>query len=130
MEKQISFFEIDETEDFRNNVKRLTKKKKFLSLPMQIKELNANFERGEFEGDKLTHSEFPTPHDVYKLRLPNPDTGVGKSNGYRVIYMVVTENKIVVFLTIYYKKEDEDIADIYLYGLIDGYFLHSLPEED
>ena len=107
----------------------MVRKKRFLSLPAQIKDLTEKFSRGEFEGDRITHSDFPTPHDVYKLRLPNPDAGVGKSNGYRVIYTVVTEFKLVVFLTIYYKKEDEAVSDAYVNGLIDGYFLHSLPEE-
>jgi hypothetical protein len=43
--------------------------------------------------------------------------------------MVRTEQKIVVLLTIYYKKEDETATDTYIAGLIDGYFLNSMPEE-
>ena len=81
-------------------------------------------------GDRITHRDEPTPYDVYKLRLPNPDANVGKSDGYRVIYMVVTENKVVVFLTMYYKKEDAAVSDNYINGLIDGYFLNLLPEEE
>ena len=70
------------------------------------------------------------PHEVYKLRLPNPDTKAGKSDGYRIYYIVVTEQRIVVLLTIYYKKEDEAVSDAYVNGLIDGYFLDALPYED
>jgi len=128
MAKEIETFEIDDTKDFQKQVRRLAKNKKFKTLPYQIDELIDKLERGEFEGDKIAHSDIPTPHDIYKLRLPNPDTGVGKSNGYRVIYMVVTETKIVVFLTIYYKKEDAVVSDNYINGLIDGYFLDLLPE--
>ena len=47
-----------------------------------------------------------------------------------MIYMVVTEKKLVILLTIYYKKEEETVSDVYVYGLIDGYFLNSLPEEE
>ena len=43
--------------------------------------------------------------------------------------MVVTENKIIVLLTIYYKKEDATVSEVYINGLIDGYFLKSSPEE-
>ncbi|MCL2095273.1 MAG: hypothetical protein FWH10_00040 [Oscillospiraceae bacterium] len=118
----VKIFEMEYEPDFEKNLNRLVKKKKFSSLPGQIRKLEKSFERGEFEGDRMTHRDFPTPHDVYKLRLPNPDTNVGKSNGYRVIYTVVTEFKLVVFLTIYYKKEMENVSDEYVKGLIDGYF--------
>jgi len=125
----IEVFEIERDPDFKKRVDRFLLKKKFRHLPEQIKELAEKLQKGEFEGDKLTHRELPTPHDIYKIRLPNPDTGAGKSNGYRIIYMVVIETKIVIFLTIYYKKEDETVSDNYINGLIDGYFINLLQEE-
>jgi len=126
----VEIYEIEERPDFEKNVNRLVKKKKFFSLPKQIRNLKDQLIRGEFDGEKITHRDSPTPYDVYKLRLPNPDTNVGKSDGYRVIYMVVTETKIVIFLTIYYKKEDATVSDNYINGLIDGYFINLLPEEE
>jgi mRNA-degrading endonuclease RelE of RelBE toxin-antitoxin system len=126
----IEVYEVLPNADFTKNADRLTKKKKFFKLPKQIRDLKEKFARGEFEGDRITHQETPAAYDVYKLRLPNPDTNVGKSDGYRVIYMVVTEKKIVVLLTMYYKKEDEAVSDTYITGLIDGYFLYTLPEEE
>ena len=126
----IEIYEIEQEIDFEKNFFRFLKKKQFRSLPDQIKDLKEKLQRGEFEGDKISHKDYPTPHDVYKLRLPNPDTGVGKSNGYRVIYLVRTENKIVVLLTMYYKKEQATVSDTYIAGLIDGYFLNSLEEEE
>jgi mRNA-degrading endonuclease RelE of RelBE toxin-antitoxin system len=125
----IELYEIELLDDFKSEARRLTKKKNFKTLPDQIDELIDKIERGEFEGDKITHRNSPTPYDVYKLRLPNLDTGAGKSNGYRIIYMVVTEVKVVVFVTIYYKKEQANVSDKYITGLIDGYFLNSMPEE-
>ena len=116
--------------DFEKNFMRFIKKKGFKTLSSQIKELSDKLNRGEFEGDKITHRDEPTPYDVYKLRLPIPDIKVGKSNGYRVIYMVVTETKIVVLLIIYYKKEQPAVSETYIKGLIDGYFLNSMAEED
>jgi mRNA-degrading endonuclease RelE of RelBE toxin-antitoxin system len=123
-------YEIENHAEFDREQKRFVKKKKFFTLPEQIDDLVEKFEKGEFEGDKITHSDEPTPYDVYKLRLPNLDTGVGKSNGYRVMYMVVTEKKIVVFLVIYYKKETPTVSDGYIKGLIDGYFLNAQSEEN
>ncbi|MCL2089166.1 MAG: hypothetical protein FWH14_06760 [Oscillospiraceae bacterium] len=131
MNKEIDAYEIDlHGKQFNADMKHLVKKKKFNQLPSQIKSLKNDLEKGKFDGDRITHKELPTPHDVYKIRLPNPDTNSGKSNGYRVIYFVVTEKKIVVLLTIYYKKEQEDVDEIYINGLIDGYFMGGLPPEE
>ena len=127
---EVEVYEIDTRPDFDKSIARLTKKKKFLSLPKQIRELRDKLKHGEFEGDKISHRDLPVPHDIYKVRLPNPDANVGKSDGYRVIYMVVLETKIVVFLTMYYKKEEAAVSDKYVEGLIDGYFLNLLPEEN
>ena len=127
---QIDFFEVQPLDEFKKRVERLTKKKRFLSLPNQIGDLFDAFRKGEFEGDRIKRVEAPIAYDVYKLRLPNPDANAGKSNGYRVIYLVVTEVRIVVFLTIYYKKEEADVSDQYIDGLIDGCILDMIPEDD
>jgi mRNA-degrading endonuclease RelE of RelBE toxin-antitoxin system len=116
-------WEIELLDDFQKEVKRFVSKKKFFKLPDQIDGIMKDFEKGNFSGSHITHSDTPTSYDVYKLRLPNEDTKSGKSNGYRVIYLVLQEKKLSVFLTIYYKKEKETISDEYVTGLIQGYFL-------
>jgi len=126
----VEVYEVKTDIDFDKNFMRFIKKKKFKLLSSQIKDLSVKLKRGEFEGDKITHNDEPTPYDVYKIRLPVPDINVGKSDGYRVIYMVVAESKIIVLLIIYYKKEQPTVSDVYIRGLIDGYFLNSLPEEE
>ena len=126
---QIEFYEIRALDEFKNQVERLTKKKRFFSLPSQVNELFEKFKRGEIEGERIKHLKTPVVCDIYKLRLPNPDANVGKSGGYRVIFLIVTEAKIVVFMAIYYKKEYTDLPDAYINGLIDGCLLSLLPEE-
>ena len=128
--EELEIFEVMETSDFEKSVKRFVKKKRFFSLAGQIRELKDKVRRGEFEGDKITHQDSPVPYDTYKLRLPIPDINIGKSDGYRLIYMALTRDKVVVFMALYYKKEQPTISDAYINGLIDGYFLASLPEED
>jgi mRNA-degrading endonuclease RelE of RelBE toxin-antitoxin system len=123
-------FEVYPLDEFRKRAERLTKKKRFLSLPGQIEGLFDAFRKGEFDGERIKHAEHPFAYDVYKLRMPNPDADAGKSNGYRVIYLVVTDLRLVVFLTIYYKKEEADAPDQYISGLIDGCILDMLPDED
>jgi mRNA-degrading endonuclease RelE of RelBE toxin-antitoxin system len=120
--------------DFPKQFRRLVRKKKFHLLPDQIDEVIENFEKGnftgDFDGDEILRVEAPIPYSVYKLRLPNPDADAGKSNGYRLIYLMVSENALVVLLTIYYKKEIADVSDNYVKDLADGYFLTFLPETD
>jgi len=77
----IDFYEVQETSDFSKRFDRLTKKKRFFSLPAQIEELFVAFRKGEFDGEQIKHAESPVAYDVYKLRLPNPDANAGKSNG-------------------------------------------------
>ena len=127
---KIDIYEVQETDDFGKRFNRLTKKKRFFSLPGQIGELIEAFRKGDFEGERIRYMDSPIKCEVYKLRLPNPDTNAGKSNGYRVIYLVATEARIVAFMTIYYKKEEPDVPDSYIDGLIDGFLLDLLPEED
>ena len=111
--KEIECYVMDTLREFDKKVDRFIEKKKFKKLPDQIEGLEESLIKGEFPGDLVSRKENPVPHEVYKLRLPNPDTKVGKSNGYRVYYIVVTEQRIVVFLTIYYKKEDDSDDCIY-----------------
>jgi mRNA-degrading endonuclease RelE of RelBE toxin-antitoxin system len=116
--------------EFDKAVGRFVNKKKFRQLPEQLDELGEQLARGEFPGTFLGKFAEPFPHERYKLRLPNPNTKTGKSGGYRVLYIVVTENKIVVLVTIYYKKEQETLSDTYIDGLIDGLFFVSTPDAD
>lgn len=121
-------YEVTYTDDFKGEVKRLVRKKRFTSLPVQIEELEAKVRKGEFEGVQIKHNDNPA-FDVYKLRLPNPDANVGKSDGYRTYYLVATEQKMVVFMCIYYKKEYADMTDSYIDGLIDGCLLDILEDD-
>jgi mRNA-degrading endonuclease RelE of RelBE toxin-antitoxin system len=116
--------------EFDKEVERFVKKKKFKKLPEQIEELVAELRAGNFSGEILTKSDNPPLYEIYKKRLPNNDTNAGKSNGYRVIYLVLYESHVVALLTIYYKKEYETISDVYIKGLIDGFFLDLIPCED
>ena len=67
----------------------------------------------------------PVPYEIYKKRLPNPDANEGKRRGYRIYYLVEYSGKYIVFLTIYYKKEQTKVSDAYIRGLVDGVLLNS-----
>ena len=48
-------------------------------------------------------------YEVYKVRLPNPSAGRGKSGGFRVIYYVQVVDSVIL-LIIYSKTEQTDIS--------------------
>ena len=116
--------------EFDKELERFVRKKKFKKLPSQIDELEKQLLDGEIPGTFIRRAEEPEPYEVYKLRLPNPDSNSGKSDGYRVYYIVVTAWRIVVLMTVYYKKEQETVSDTYIDGLIDGFFSEAMPYDE
>lgn len=46
---------------------------------------------------------------MIKVRIANTDTRMGKSNGYRMIYYAIKEDKSIYLLSIYYKKDEKKI---------------------
>jgi len=49
--------------------------------------------------------------NCYKIRIKNSDNHKGKSAGYRVIYLLIEEDKEIVLLSIYSKSDFENISD-------------------
>ncbi|MDR0903132.1 MAG: hypothetical protein LBM59_00685 [Ruminococcus sp.] len=121
---EIELFETENTDEFDKEVKRFVKKKKFVALPDMLEVLADEVRAGVFGDNVWFHDETPTPYDVYKKRLPNPDNNDGKSNGFRVIYAVMAEHKFVLFASVYYKKEVTEIKERYVRALIEGFILN------
>ena len=66
-----------------------------------------DLELGNLVGDDISDIDIPTDDHTYKVRVANSNTKVGKSNGYRIIYYVIKDDKEIYLITIYYKKEDK-----------------------
>ena len=115
-------YEIEYEKDFRKNYKRLIKKKHFDKLPDQIEELVNELRDGRFSGTVLKRSDEPIHYEIYKKRLPNLNTNEGISGGYRVIYLAQHDDRFVIFITMYYKPEQETVSDAYIEGWIDSLF--------
>lgn len=62
-------------------------------------------------------------NNVVKVRITNSDTHSGKSNGYRLIYYAVKTDGTIYLLTIYYKKDKENISNKEIQELILKYCL-------
>ena len=57
-------------------------------------------------------------NNVLKVRVANSDTNSGKSNGYRLIYYAVKNDGTIYLLTIYHKKDKENITNKEIQELI------------
>jgi mRNA-degrading endonuclease RelE of RelBE toxin-antitoxin system len=128
-ENKIKVYEVVVRDEANDAIKRLVRKKKFASLPKQIFDLADEFEKGIFDGDVVLTYEEPAHIVVYKVRLPNPDANVGKSNGYRVIYAVAIERKLVAMLSVYYKKETATISDHEIRAMLNAFIADYIPED-
>ena len=59
----------------------------------------------------LEFSFFTLSSDLYKIRLENSSSKVGKSGGFRVIYYYIDENANLYLLKIYSKTEISNIKE-------------------
>ncbi len=100
---------VEQTADFEKDLKYYVKKKKYFKLPETIEKLVDDLENGNLPGDKIPGLKLPENSAAYKVRLENKSANVGKSNGFRIIYYLVVDERIYL-LTIYSKKDDERIV--------------------
>ncbi len=95
-------FNIELTDNFKKEAKRLIKKYK--SLKPEIAELIAELETNPTKGISLGN-------DIYKIRLAIKSKGKGKSGGARIMsYVKVTQTEVLLF-SIYNKGEKDSISD-------------------
>lgn len=96
------------TRKFNEDIEFYIRKKKFLKIHADIKTVTDELEQGNLVGDKLDNLNLPANTAVYKVRIANSSTNVGKSDGFKIIYYVVIEEKIYL-ATIYSKKDDSRV---------------------
>ena len=89
---------------FKEDIKFYIRKKKYFLINKDISVVESELAKGHLVGNKLDNLNLPCG-DVYKVRLPNSSTNEGKSNGFRLLYYAVLDEKIYL-LTIYSKKDD------------------------
>ena len=95
------------TPRFEQDVKFYIRKKKYLKIKEDIKSVTDKLEHGLLVGDEL--EDIVVNGRTFKVRIANSSANVGKSNGFRLIYYVVTEAGDIYLLTIYSKKDDDRV---------------------
>ena len=89
-------------ESFKKDAKKLYKKNK--KLPSDLKTLNEVLNENPKAGIELTS-------DLYKIRLENSSSKVGKSGGFRIIYYYIDKDENLYLLKIYSKTETPNIKE-------------------
>ena len=95
-------FNIELTDNFKKEAKRLVKKYK--SLKSEISELITELETNPTKGT-------PLGNDIYKIRLAVKSKGKGKSGGARIMSFVKVVDTEVLLFSIYNKGEKDAISD-------------------
>ena len=98
------------TKRFKADTDFYIRKKKFLKIVTDIKTVTDELEKGNLVGDKLEGLSLREGTAAYKVRVANSSTKSGKSNGFRIIYYVVIDEKIYL-LAIYSKKDNVRIPN-------------------
>ena len=98
-----SFVEVKYTPEFKRNLRLLAKK--YRHIRSDIQPIIEEIQNGNFLGDQV----IDTGYVIFKVRIRNTDISKGKRSGYRFIYYL-KRLKEVIFITIYSKKEQSDIA--------------------
>jgi mRNA-degrading endonuclease RelE of RelBE toxin-antitoxin system len=102
-------YEIVVTPRFEKDLEYYEKKRKFKHIEDDIDDEIQKIEEGTLVGEPIDDIHLENGKDVYKARAVNSDTRMGKSNGYRIIYYAIKNEKIAYLLTVYYKKDNNKI---------------------
>jgi mRNA-degrading endonuclease RelE of RelBE toxin-antitoxin system len=95
-------FRIVPTPEFVKQVKKLSKK--YPKMRQDLTTLQDMLSENPTIGT-------PLGNNCYKVRLQNTSVKRGKSGGFRVIILLIEEDKIIRLLAIYSKSEQESIPD-------------------
>lgn len=102
-------YEIRQTERFEDDVEYYFRKKKYRKIIDDISKITDELKNGNLVGNAIPNLNIESDNHTYKVRAANTDTNEGKSNGYRLLYYAIKDDKIIYLITIYYKKEDNNI---------------------
>lgn len=110
-------YNIVPTKRFEKDIKQYAKR--FKSVADDVDEIVKELEKGNLLGDVIPNLEMKdNDNNVVKVRIANSDTHAGKSNGYRLIYYAEKSDGTIYLLTMYYKKDKDNISNKEIQELI------------
>jgi mRNA-degrading endonuclease RelE of RelBE toxin-antitoxin system len=114
MQNEPTPIEIDPSLTFIRDLRDLSKS--YRRIRSDLQPLIDQLLQGETPGDRIQGVK----SIVYKVRLKNSDVQKGKSGGYRALYYLKSQEKIVL-VTIYSKSDRSDIDAATIIDIINQY---------
>ena len=121
MQIEASPIEIALTPRFKRDLRELAKR--YRSIRNDLQPLIEQLQAGEILGDRIAGVKY----QVFKVRIKNSNIQKGKSAGYRVIYYLKTDEKIIL-ATIYSKSDVSDVSNEIIEAAIAQYEQDIKPE--
>ena len=110
------------TSRFEKDIKYYIKKKKYSHIGADIKRITDELAQGHLVGKEIPGLALSEHGHIFKVRSVNTDIDSGQSNGYRILYYAISEEQKIYLLTIYSKKDDNNIpSDKEIISLINSY---------
>lgn len=100
---EANFVQVELSKMFIRRVRTL--RKRYRNIRQDIDPIIQQLQAGQILGEQIPNVGDP----VFKVRVRNRDIQKGKSAGYRLIYYLKTNTKIIL-LTIYSKSDQADIT--------------------
>ena len=104
-------FSILITPQFEKDIKYYLKKKKYYKIKDDIDKVINELEQGNLVGNEIPGLHLKINESVFKVRTVNSSANVGKSNGFRLIYYVIKNDKEIYLLTIFSKKDNDNLSN-------------------
>jgi mRNA-degrading endonuclease RelE of RelBE toxin-antitoxin system len=114
MQSEPSPIQIALTPRFKKDLRDLAKR--YRSICTDLQSLTEQLQAGETPGDQVAGIQY----QIFKVRLKNSNIQKGKSGGYRVIYYLKTDTKIIL-ATIYSKSDLSDVSNAIIEAAIAQY---------
>ena len=115
--------QIDLTPRFQRDLRDLAKR--YRQVRSDLQPLLEQLQSGELLGDRISGVSYT----VFKVRLKNSSMQKGKSGGYRVIYYLKTDDRIIL-ATIYSKSDRSDVDAEVIKDAIAQYEQQLSPTDD
>ena len=84
------YLRVSISDRFESEIRQLGKR--YRRIRLDIKPIIEQLEAGELLGDQVPNMDC----DLFKVRIKNSDARRGKSGGYRIIYYLKTEDRILL----------------------------------
>lgn len=110
------------TARFEKDIKYYIKKKRYFHIGEDIRQITNELQQGHLIGSEIPGLKISDHGHIFKVRSINTDTHSGQSNGYRILYYAISEELKIYLLTIYSKKDDNNIpSDNEIISLVNTY---------